>query len=94
MHLAIDGVPRGIEPDAVRQLLLEFNGVENVHDLHIWGLSTTNVALTVHLVMPVEPADDEMLQRISHELHERFGIDHATIQVERGHCETACEPRV
>ncbi|MCA9247080.1 MAG: cation transporter, partial [Planctomycetales bacterium] len=91
-HLAVDGVPRGIETSAVREMLLDYTGVADVHDLHIWGLSTTNVALTAHLVMPEHVADDELLQQISHELHEQFGIDHATIQIERGHCAAACEP--
>ena len=59
-----------------------------VHDLHVWGMSTTEAALTAHLVMPDGAADDPFHQRLARELHDRFGIEHATVQVERGtmHC--------
>jgi cobalt-zinc-cadmium efflux system protein len=59
-------------------------GVLAVHDLHIWGMSTTEAALTVHLVMPEPPADDVFLGGVCHELRHRFEIGHVTIQVERG----------
>ena len=54
------------------------------HDLHIWGMSTTETALTVHLVMPGGHPSDRFIAQISSELRERFGVGHATIQVESG----------
>jgi cobalt-zinc-cadmium efflux system protein len=84
LNLALDAVPRGIDVGAVERHLLSLHGVTAVHDLHIWALSTTSVALTGHLAMPGCGVDDAFLGRVSRELHERFGIDHATIQVE--HC--------
>jgi cobalt-zinc-cadmium efflux system protein len=59
-------------------------GVAEIHDLHIWGMSTTETALTVHLVMPEGHPSDRFIAQISSELRERFGVGHATIQVETG----------
>ena len=81
-HLALDAIPAGIEADAVREYLLGLPGVTGAHHLHIWGLSTTEVALTVHLVLKDGPTDDGLLHEINHELAERFLIGHATIQFE------------
>lgn len=81
-NLAMDAVPEGIDPSAVREFLSGLTGVTEVHDLHIWGMSTTETALTVHLVMKERPADDRFVGEVCHELHERFGISHATIQTE------------
>ena len=61
-----------------------------MHDLHIWALSTTQTALSAHLVKPDAETDDQMLLCISEELHHRFGIGHATIQVERGDSAVPC----
>jgi cobalt-zinc-cadmium efflux system protein len=82
--LALDAVPAGIDPDAVRRFLQNLPQVANVHDLHIWGMSTTETAMTVHLVRPGAPADDAFLSTLSHELQHRFGIAHCTVQVETG----------
>jgi cobalt-zinc-cadmium efflux system protein len=95
LDLALDAVPQGIQPRAVEEYLAAVPGVREVHDLHIWGLSTTEVALTAHLVMPEVPYEDELLYQITRELHDRFGIEHATLQVERGNmadfpCGTRC----
>lgn len=84
LNLAVDAVPRGIDPRAVRDFLSAQPGVSSLHDLHIWGMSTTETALTAHLVMAALPADDRFLQDLAHALQERFGIHHATIQLERG----------
>jgi cobalt-zinc-cadmium efflux system protein len=84
LELALDSVPRGIDPELVRVYLAGLPGVAAVHDLHIWGLSTTETALTVHLVRPGAAADDNWLHDVTHELHDRFGIVHSTIQVESG----------
>ena len=83
-NLAMDAVPAGIDPQAVEDYLAGLTGVQSVHDLHIWGMSTTEVALTAHLVMPQPPADDKFLHEVSHELQDRFEIGHTTIQIEHG----------
>jgi cobalt-zinc-cadmium efflux system protein len=84
LDLAMDAVPRGIEPQAVEAYLARLPGVVGVHDLHIWALSTTEAALTVHLVVPEVTDGDGLMAQVSRELHERFAIEHATLQIERG----------
>jgi cobalt-zinc-cadmium efflux system protein len=86
VNLAMDAVPEGVDPVTVRQYLNELPGIKEVHDLHIWGLSTTEVALTAHLVKPDAKSEDALLADTCQELHERFGIEHATLQVERERC--------
>ncbi len=90
LNLAVDAVPSGIDPEAVRAFLDAKPGVVGLHDLHIWAMSTTDSALTVHLVMAPLPDSDRFLNEIAAELKARFGIQHATIQLERGedgvHC--------
>lgn len=94
-NLALDAVPKGIDPLAVSEYLAGLSGVESVHDLHIWAMSTTETALTAHLVKPDSNGDDMLIEKASKELHERFGIDHITLQWERwqelDHCEGSCE---
>jgi cobalt-zinc-cadmium efflux system protein len=88
--MSLMGVPSGIELDHVREALSSLGGVEGVHDLHVWPLSTTEIALTAHLVCPAGPID-ELLQSARATLHDRFGIEHCTLQVERTHLEdTPC----
>ncbi|MFP3873106.1 MAG: cation diffusion facilitator family transporter [Thiohalophilus sp.] len=82
--LAIDAVPKGIDPHEVEAYLTRLPGVTEVHDLHIWPMSTTETALTAHLVVPQFPHDDSLVQQASDELHHRFGIDHVTLQCENG----------
>ncbi|MUG97519.1 cation diffusion facilitator family transporter [Scytonema sp. UIC 10036] len=84
VDLALDAVPKGIDLLAVRTYLIELPGVVEVHDLHIWAISTTEVALTAHLVMPTGSLSDAFLTRIRMELHDNFGIEHTTIQIEKG----------
>lgn len=84
VDLALDAVPRGIDLLAVRTYLAELPGVVEVHDLHIWAMSTTEAALTAHLVMPTGSPGDAFLTRIRIELHDNFGIEHTTIQIEKG----------
>lgn len=84
LDLALDAVPRGIDAAAVYDFLKSSPGVAEVHDLHIWGLSTTEAALTAHLVVPDGTFDDARLAAVSRELHDRFGIEHPTLQIERG----------
>jgi cobalt-zinc-cadmium efflux system protein len=82
VNLSLAAVPHGINPDAVRAYLEGLPGVKCIHDLHIWAMSTTETALTVHLVMPTGQAGDAFLLQLSQELHRRFEIDHPTFQVE------------
>ncbi len=84
LDLALDAVPPGIDRDAVELYLRQLPGVTDLHDLHIWGMSTTETALTAHLVRPGLPTDDALLRRIADELRRRYGIGHATFQVEHG----------
>lgn len=84
MHLAVDGVPDTVDEAAVAAFLSSLPGVVEHHDMHIWPLSTTKVALTVHLVRPSSETDDAFLQSVAHELQHRFGIDHVTLQLEHG----------
>ncbi|MEJ2005127.1 MAG: cation transporter, partial [Cyclobacteriaceae bacterium] len=82
LRLVLDAVPANIDREGVQQYLNRLPGVERVHDLHIWALGTTKTALTAHLVVP-EGGSDELLVKIRKDLANEFGIDHATIQVER-----------
>lgn len=82
LHLALDGVPKGIELDAVRAFLASLPRVEDVHDLHVWAMSTTEFALTAHLVMPWGDGPPEFLEGLEHDLEHRFGIAHVTVQIE------------
>jgi cobalt-zinc-cadmium efflux system protein len=84
LNLAIDAVPRGVDPVEVRLWLSARPGVDGMHDLHIWPLSTTETALTAHLLMSEPPADDEFLHDLALQLQEKFKISHATFQIERG----------
>jgi cobalt-zinc-cadmium efflux system protein len=88
--LALDAVPEGVDAPAVRAHLAALPGVAALHDLHIWGMSTTETALTCHLVMPGGHPGDTALNAIADELHRRFGIVHATIQIEVGDSGEIC----
>jgi cobalt-zinc-cadmium efflux system protein len=90
LNLAVDAVPRAVNPVAVREYLCGLPGVRELHDLHIWPMSTTDTALTAHLVMDPLPPDDEFLYALSSELGKRFGIHHPTIQIERPGSEAVC----
>ena len=84
LDLALDAAPRGIDPKAVKAWLAERPGVTEVHDLHIWAMSTTETAMTAHLVRPENPDNDRFLHDICGEMSKRFKIGHVTIQVESG----------
>ena len=87
LDLAMDAVPENIDIHAVETYLGALPGVRAVHDLHVWGMSTTECALTVHLVMPRPPADDAFLHGLCIELREKYSICHVTVQVEYGDME-------
>lgn len=84
LNLAMDAVPAGTDPEAVRDYLASLPGVAAVHDLHIWPLGTTRTALTAHLVRPGAEPDDAFLAATTAALEARFGIGHVTLQVEAG----------
>lgn len=83
LGLLFDGVPEHVALDEVRALLLGLPGVSQVHDLHVWGMGSTEVALTAHLVMPAGGADDAFLRSAQAQLAERFRIGHVTLQTVR-----------
>jgi cobalt-zinc-cadmium efflux system protein len=84
LRLGMLGVPAGIDLAEVRRYLLALPGVSVVHDLHVWPMSTTEAALTAHLVMPAGPPGDAFLHDTAHALEHRFGIGHPTLQIECG----------
>lgn len=90
LNLALDSVPKQVDLELVRGYLAGLPGVTAVHDLHIWALSTTEIALTVHLVKPAAEVDDDWLDQVAHELHGRFGIVHPTMQIESGRGANGC----
>lgn len=97
LRLSLAAVPKEIDLRSVREFLERRPGVHSVHDLHVWAMSTTETALTCHLVMPGRTADDTFLIEVADLLNERFGIAHATIQVEsdpQTQCRLAPERRV
>lgn len=82
LTLSLHGVPRGVAVPEVRRMLEELPGVARVHHLHVWAMSTTETALTVHLVMPEGHPGDRFLAEVQQELKQHFGIGHSTIQIE------------
>ncbi|HEY1015992.1 MAG TPA: cation diffusion facilitator family transporter [Herpetosiphonaceae bacterium] len=98
VNLALDGVPAGIDVAAVTSYLQNLPGVTNIHDLHIWGMSTTESALTAHLVVTGQHKDpDALIVMTTQALHDQFGIEHATLQLEtkpRSDCCSLGQPAV
>jgi len=90
LAMSVSAVPAAIDPQAVRRYLESRPGVAAVHDLHIWPMSTTETALTAHLVLPGGHPGDEFLMQATTELKRRFGIGHTTLQIEVS-AETACQ---
>lgn len=87
MNLAIDAVPEGIDMAEIRGYLRGLENVCQIHDLHVWPMSTTEVALSVHCIMSDDSMSDDFLSHLERQLHDRFGIEHSTIQMERqGDC--------
>ena len=84
LDLTLDAVPRGVDVPSVQNYFRSLPGVADFHHLHIWALSTTETALTVHLVKPQTDGDDDLLKRVNRELSATFGIGHVTVQFERG----------
>jgi len=82
INLALNAVPEGIDPEAVRGYLGGLPNVDKVHDFHIWAMSTTESALTAHLVMQSTVDDPAFTTKVCQQLHEQFGIEHSTIQLD------------
>ena len=83
LHLMFDGVPEGVDLAAVQQLLLGLPGVDDVHDLHVWAMGTSHIALTAHVVLNDQLTDTAaVLQEAERELHQHFEIRHVTLQLE------------
>ena len=94
VHLLFDGVPESVDLQAVRSLLEKQPGVERVHDLHVWAMGTSQIALTAQLVMPAGPADDAFLQTTTQQLQQGFGIQHVTLQTVRVPFTRSCQALV
>ncbi len=90
MRLVLSAVPENIDGAAIEDYLCHMNGVTDCHDLHIWGLSTTETALTVHLVMPNGCPNDQFIDDITHTLEHDFSIHHCTLQIEQGDTNHVC----
>ncbi len=90
VNLALDAVPKNIDVEKVRRFIESKNGVENMHDLHIWAMSTTQVALTAHLVMP-DGSDDNFIFKLQNELKKEFSIEHTTFQIENKNLQQSCD---
>ncbi len=90
-NLSVDAVPSNIDLEAIKQYLLSLPGVEEIHDLHVWAMSTTQVALTAHLLRNSRYIDDDMLHQATQKLRDEYGIHHTTIQIENGQCELTCQ---
>ncbi|MEO8400121.1 MAG: cation diffusion facilitator family transporter [Ignavibacteriaceae bacterium] len=91
IHLSMDAVPSNIDFEEVKKYLASLDGVKEVHDLHIWAMSTTETALTAHLVVPGELKDDKFLGTVCKQLHDKFGIEHSTMQIEKNAQAASCE---
>jgi cobalt-zinc-cadmium efflux system protein len=93
VDLALDAVPRGVDPEAITAALAAVPGVSEVHDLHVWGASTSEISLTAHLVVPDALARDGVLTAAETIARERFRVAHATIQIEGEAAGAACRQR-
>jgi cobalt-zinc-cadmium efflux system protein len=90
INLSLHAVPAQIEVEAVHEFLAKLPGVAEVHDLHIWAMSTTEIALTAHLLMPSGHPGDNFLFEVSEGLEKQFHIDHPTLQIEIAACAVPC----
>ena len=91
INLSIDAVPEGINISEIEDYLTSLKNVSCIHDLHVWALSTTETALTAHLVTTQETMDNNLLIEIQQYLHDQFGIEHTTIQIEKETSENYCK---
>lgn len=94
LNLALNAAPKSVDLAALRSWILEHPGVKDIHDLHVWPLSTRKTALTAHVQIGGVSDTDALLHALAHGLHEKFDIDHSTIQTEAtpGGCGHGCPP--
>ena len=90
-NLSVDAVPQNVDIDSIKKYLLSLPDVSEIHDLHVWAMSTTQVALTAHLLRKTSKIDDDFLHNAAQELKTKYGVHHTTIQVENGHCDLQCQ---
>lgn len=91
VKMVLDAVPETVSFAEINQFLLSQEGVTEVHDIHLWHLTTTEIALTAHLVIPEEPKDEHFLHHLIHEIQHQFDINHITIQIEANKCSQNCQ---
>ncbi|MDQ6786850.1 MAG: cation transporter, partial [Acidobacteriota bacterium] len=94
VNLALDAVPEGVDMNAVQEYLAKLPTCADVHDLHVWGMSTTETALTAHVIMEKANCSDALLAKTASDLHDKFGIEHTTLQVEFGDPKYPCRCRL
>ncbi len=90
INVLLEGVPKGVVLADIEAALRGHAGVAGIHDLHVWALASSTPALTVHVVMHDGQAPDVLRRQLADLLHERFDIDHVTVQVEADHCGDDC----
>ena len=90
MNYAMDAVPDSIDLCAIKKYLMEVDQVDSIHDLHVWPLSTSEIALTVHIVVNNKEIDNDYIHNLQQYFHDKFGIDHSTIQVETSNSKINC----
>ncbi len=90
LRLVLSAVPEQINASAIDMYLRQLDGVTDIHDLHIWGLSTTETALTAHLVMPCGCPGDDFMDEVTQTLKKQYSIQHSTLQIEQGTTIHAC----
>jgi cobalt-zinc-cadmium efflux system protein len=90
LNYAIDAVPKRVDIDGIKRYLLEYDQINSIHDLHVWPMSTTEIALTVHLLVDDDRLDNELIGRLQQDLHDQFGIGHSTIQMESSRSDCIC----
>jgi len=90
INLSIDAVPQGINMPDIQSYLNNLDDITSIHDLHVWALSTTEVALTVHIVTTNKEINNQFIEKVQLHLHDVFNIDHSTIQIETANNENSC----
>lgn len=90
-NLALDAIPKSVDRLEIEDFLENIDGVEEVHDLHIWAMSTTENALTVHLIMPNATVNDDFTTNVAKRLEDQFHIHHTTLQIENGNGDVECK---